>query len=187
MPVVSQGGGGPYPEFVENVRWTHEGMVFASVHLVGSRNGGASFPGRTAADDAAAKRRTEAATAWLQETFARAESENATAVVVAFHANPGWEEPPDDPYRASYEPFLTALEEEAERFARPVLVVQGDDHVYLVDHPLARRTTGKRLENVTRLQVPGSPDVGWVRVVVTPGTVPSFAFEKHVVPRWKYW
>jgi hypothetical protein len=34
---------------------------------------------------------------------------------------------------------------------------------------------------------PGSPDVGWVRVTVTPDARNPFAFENHVVPRWKHW
>jgi hypothetical protein len=29
--------------------------------------------------------------------------------------------------------------------------------------------------------------VAWVRIVVTPGVTPSFAFEQRLVPRWKYW
>jgi hypothetical protein len=172
---------------VENVRWTYRDIVFATVNLAGSQNGLEPFPGRTAADDAASRRRTAAAAAWLRETFAAADSLDAGAVVVAFHANPGFEEPPDDPYRAGYEPFILTLEEETERYGRPVLVIQGDDHEYLVDHPLVHRTTGRRLDNLTRMQVPGSPDVGWVRVAVTPGEVPAFAFSEWVVPRWKYW
>ncbi|HEY9420926.1 MAG TPA: metallophosphoesterase family protein, partial [Thermoanaerobaculia bacterium] len=65
LPLVSQG-----PEFVENARWTHQGIVFATVHVVGSENGMEPFPARTPADDAAARRRTEASAAWLRETFA---------------------------------------------------------------------------------------------------------------------
>jgi len=187
LALATQQGREPYPEFAENVRWAHEGIVFATVNLVGSRNGFGSFPGRTAADDDAARRRTEAATEWMRETFGEAQASGATAVVLAFHANPAFEAPVDDPYRVTYEPFLGALEEEVERFGGPVLAVQGDDHVFVVDRPLVRRTTGVRLENFTRLQVPGSPRVGWVRVVVTPGAAASFAFEPHVVPRWKYW
>jgi hypothetical protein len=68
-----------------------------------------------------------------------------------------------------------------------VLLAHGDGHEYTVDQPLVRRTTGRPLGNVTRLQVPGSPAVGWVRVIVTPGSANPFAFEKHEVPRWKYW
>ncbi len=187
LALVSQGRRAPYTEYVENARWTYEGFVFATVHLVGSRNGLKPFPGRTAADDSAAWRRTEAATAWMREAFAEARAMTARGVILGFHANPDFEGSVDDPYRIAYEPFLAALEEEVERFAKPVLAVQGDDHIYTVDHPLVRRTTGRRLENFTRMQVPGSPKVGWVRVVVSPGAAIPFAFEERVVPRWKYW
>lgn len=144
------------------------------------------FPARTEADDSASRRRTDAAASWVRETFAEARKLNASAVVLSFHANAALEDS-DDPDRQAFEPFITAIEEEAERFARPVLLAHGDGHEYTVDQPLLRRTTGRLLENLTRLQVPGSPEVGWVRVVVTPGAENPFAFEAHVVPRWKYW
>jgi hypothetical protein len=186
LPLVSQGGREPFPEFVENARWVHEGIIFATVDIVGSDNAMKQFPARTEADDAASRRRTEAAAAWVRETFAEASRLNASAVVISFHANAGLEEP-DDPARQNFEPFITAVEEETERFGRAVLLSHGDGHIYTVDHPLVRRTTGRRLENLTRMQVPGSPEVGWVRVTVKPGTENPFAFEPHVVPRWKYW
>jgi hypothetical protein len=186
ISLVSQAGREPFPEFVENARWVQGGIVFATVHIVGSANGMKPFPERTEADDIAARRRTEAAAAWVRETFAEAKTSNASAIVLGFHGNADLEEP-DGPYRRAFEPFITVVEEEAELFARPVLLAHGDGHVYTVDHPLVRRTTGRRLENLTRLQVPGSPEVGWVRVVVRPGAENPFTFEKHVVPRWKYW
>ena len=182
MPLTSQGG-----EFVENARWSHAGIVFATVDVIGSRNGMKPFPARTAADDAGSRRRTEAAAAWVRETFAEAKSANASAVVIGFHANFGFEEPATNAYRQAYEPFILTLEEEAERFQRPVLIVHGDGHEYMIDHPLVRRTTGRRLLNLTRMKVPGSPRVGWVRVFVRPGAVNPWAFEQHVVPGWKYW
>jgi len=187
LPLVSQGSREPYKEFVENARWVHNGIVLATVHVVGSQNGMKPFPGRTASDDDAGRRRTDAAEAWLRETFTEARTLNASAVVISFHASPDFDDSPDDPDRKPFEPLLTALEEEAERFARPVLIAHGDDHTYTIDHPLVRSTTNRRLENVTRLEVPGSPQVGWVRVVVTPGAENPFAFEPHVIPRWKYW
>ncbi len=187
LPLVSQGGREAFPEFVENARWAHEGLLVATVHLVGSENGMEPFAGRAEADDEAARRRTEAAAAWVRAAFTEAGARNASAVVIGFHGNPAFEQPAGNPRRRAYEPFLTALEEEVERFMKPVLAVHGNDHVYTVDHPLVRRTTGRRLANLTRLQVPGSPEVGWVRVVVAPGTEAPFTFEEHVVPRWKYW
>jgi hypothetical protein len=180
IPVDSQ------DEYVENVRWRHGGLVFATVHLVGSWNGMAGFDGRTRADDEAVVQRTEAAAAWLRETFAEAESNSAEAVVLAFHGNPAFENPVIDRYRRTYEPFLEALEEEAERFGKPVLLTHGDYHEYSVDRPFVRRSDGRRLDNVVRMQVPGSPNVGWVRVTVTPGADEPFAFREHVVPHWKF-
>lgn len=186
LSLVNQSASEPFHEFVENARWVHQGIVFATVHIVGSANGMKRFPARTDADDAAARRRTAAAAAWVRDSFAQARTLNASAVVLSFHGNAGLEEP-DKPKRQAFEPFIAAVEEEVERFARPVLLAHGDGHIYTVDHPLVRRTTGRRLENLTRLQVPGSPEVGWVRVVVTPGAENPFVFENHVVPRWKYW
>jgi len=164
-------------ELVENVRWTGNGIVFATVHLIGSGNGMWRFPARTAVDDEAARRRTEAAAAWTRETFNAAKASEASAVVIALHGNPFDDEAKD---REPFQPFLMTLEEEAKRFPRPVLVAHGDHHEFRVDRPL-------ELVNLTRLEVPGSPDVGWVRVTVTPGARNPFAYENHVIPRWKYW
>ena len=187
IPLEHQGGRDPFAEYVENARWVHEGIVFATFHLVGSGNGTAPFPARTEADDAESKRRTEAATAWLLDTFAQATSTGARAVVLAFHANPEFEGAVDDPARTAFEPFIETLEEQVALFRLPVLAIHGDWHDYTVDRPLIRRSTGRPLENFTRLQVPGSFDVGWVRVIVTSDAVHPFAFEARVIPRWKYW
>lgn len=171
IPLAAQGG-----EFVENARWSRDRIVFATVDLIGSKNGLMQFPERTPADDAAAHRRTDAAVAWAREAFAEAARTSARAVVLGFQAN--WGEEHD--YRQAFEPFLSTVEEEAVRFGRPVLLVHGDGHVYVVDHPLRPR-------NITRMQVPGSPLVGWVRVFVRDDPRQPFTFEEHVVPRWKYW
>jgi hypothetical protein len=176
-----------FAEFVENARWSVDDVTFATLHMPGSANAGEAFAGRGAADDEAAARRTTAAVAWLRETFAAARAANARAVVIAFHANPGFESPVDDDYRQHYDAYILAIVEEVEAFARPVLMVQGDDHDFVVDRPLVRRTSGRRLENVTRMQVPGSPRVGWVRVVVTRSANAPWAFAERVVPGWKYW
>ena len=187
IALESQAAHPDFAEFVENARWSEREIVFATFHLVGTWNARADFLGRTAVDDEESVRRTAAAVAWLRETFEQAETAGASAVVLAFHANPGFEEPPEDARRQSYEPFIASLEEEVARFGRPVLMVHGDHHEFVVDHPLVQRTTGVRLDNLTRMQVPGSPDVGWVRVVVIPGDPVQFAFESRVVPGWKYW
>ena len=158
-------------------------ILFSTVHIVGSGNG-TTANGRTP-DTHEATRRIDAATAWMRETFAEAIAAQAPAVVIALHANPFFERRASAS-RQPYEPFVAALEEEAARFARPVLIAHGDHHVYVVDRPLARMT-GERLDGVTRLQVPGSPLVGWVRVSVAPAAKDIFTFESRTVPAFQYW
>jgi hypothetical protein len=187
IPLVTQADHPPFAEFVENVRWAHAGMMFATVHLVGSRNGLESFPGRTKADDEEVFRRTEAAAAWLRETFAEAAATEASAVVLGFHGTLGFGLGLPMEQVEGYEPFNAALEEVVERFGNPVLGIHGDTHEYTVDQPLVHRRTKRPLPNFTRLEVPGSPDVAWVRVVVTPGNAQPFAFHRSMISRWKFW
>jgi len=186
LPLAVQAADTAWSEFVEHVRWVHERVVFFTVHLVGG-NGLEPFPGRSVRDDEESARRTAAAAAWTRASFAVADSLGAAAVVLALHANMALEEPADDAYRRRYEPFLETLEAAVERFAGPVLLIHGDDHEFVVDHPLVRRTTGQVLENLTRLEVPGSPAVGWVQVVVDAAAATPFSFASRVVPRWTVW
>jgi hypothetical protein len=185
LPVETQAANPAFAEFVEHARWSQSGLIFATIHVVGSGNFTERFPARTDADDEEARRRLAAALAWLRETFARAKAQSATAVVVSFHADPGFDWSPAD--QVPFRPLLDALEDEAVAFDKPVLLIHGDSHDFTTDHPLKARATRQTIAGVTRLEVPGSPLVGWVRVVVTPGAIPSFAFEQRLVPRWKYW
>jgi hypothetical protein len=185
MLVETQSADLAFAEFVEHSRWSKEGFVFATIHVVGSGNASKRYPGRTAADDEEVAQRLAASLAWLHETFAQATSRSATAVVVAFHADPAFAWPPND--RGPFKPLTDAFEDEAVAFGKPVLLIHGDSHHFITDSPLKARATSQTIRNVTRLEVPGSPQVGWVRVVVTPGAAPSFAFEERLVPRWKYW
>lgn len=185
LPVDTQSANPAFAEFVEHARWSQNGLVFATIHVVGSGNATQRFPTRTDANDRESRRRLEAALAWLHETFAQAATQPATAVVVSFHADPGFDWPPSE--RVPFQPLLDAFEDEAVAFRKPVLLIHGDSHHFTTDHPLKSRATQQTIDNVTRLEVPGSPLVGWVRVVVTPGATPTFAFEERLVPRWKYW
>lgn len=164
------------PGYPENARWQQHGITFATVHIIGSANGRKPFPKRTPAYDDEWRNRTAAAAAWVREAFEAARASNASAVVIAFHANPFFK---DAESTRNVAVFLNALQNELRRFDKPVLAVQGDNHTFIADHPWPQ------FPHFTRLQVPGSPDVGWVRVVVKEGR--EFTFESHVVPKWKYW
>lgn len=147
----------------ENTRWWHEGVAFVALHVVGSQDN--RGPGDGPKPEFTARR--TAVLAWLKESFARARSRDAKAIVVLIHANPALERATPRPAYAS---FLEALRAEAEAFARPVLLVHGDTHRYRVDRPWSG-------VDLLRIEVPGSPDVAWVRVRVAPDAPAPFVVE----------
>ena len=162
MDVESQSADPAWKEFVENARWRRGGFLFATMHIVGSYNAGERFKGRSAADDSAVVRRTAAAIAWMDSAFAIARRDSLSGVVIAIHADPHF----GLGRRSPYEGFLTRLAEHTASFPGQVLFIHGDSHEYRVDHPLMRPGTSQPLDNFTRLETYGSPDIGWVRVVV---------------------
>lgn len=172
-------------EFVENARWQYRGVLFATVHVINGANGGRPFRGREARHDAEVERRTQAAVDWLRETFAAATAADASAVVVAMHAS--LLHPPGDADQIALQPIHDTLLEVAEQFGKPVLVVHGDEHQYIVDRPFHDRATGAPLANVWRVMTFGSPQIGWVDVVVDPLAAEPFLFEPNVTPRWMWW
>ena len=177
LSVTSQSQNPAYAAFVENARWVYEDIVFMTIHVVGSQNGLIDFPARTAADDSAYVRREAAAMAWLRAGFAHAAEATSRAVVIAIHADPQFQAAAGSAARRGYDPFLAALEEEVAHFDGPVVLVHGDTHIYRIDTPLVDRRTGQRLENFTRIEVYGAPNVGLVTVGVDPASADLFSFQ----------
>jgi hypothetical protein len=167
---VSQARGeGPHGEFVENVRWIHGNVVFATAHVVGSDNARGDYSGRTAADDAAVARREAAVAAWVEQTFEEAERIGADAVVIAAHADVRFDVAARGEQAAPFRHFLAPLEAGVLKFGGPVLLLQGDTHSCLFDQP---RFAPDREPpaNFRRLRVPGGANqTGWLMVTLRPG------------------
>ena len=165
MPVQNQStGAAPFARYVENLRWVHQGVVFSTVHIVGSNN---NLESRDMAATREFFERDAANVAWIKATFEQARLQQASAVVLAFQADvlenktpwedfPGW-----SGFRSSVGETLLPL---ANSWGKPVLVVHGDSHQFRLDQPF--RLDKKPLNNVTRLIVPGASDVRAVKVTV---------------------
>jgi hypothetical protein len=163
LSLTAQGADSVHGEYVENVRWQRGRVVFATVHMVGSRNAGEPFPSRTEAHDSAAARRTRAAIAWSNAAFDLGLRDSAKLLVLAMHANLGLERA--DRAGAGYESFVANLMERVRTYAGAVVLIHGDSHTQRFDQPL-RDSTGRVAANFARLETFGSPDIGWMRVVV---------------------
>jgi hypothetical protein len=179
MPLETQSADSTFSEFPENHRWTFGGFVFATIHMVGSGNGLQSFPTRSSAEDLEVTRRVEAGIRWLEDAFARADS--ARGIVLAMHGDPafGGSNGPTP----GYETFMTRLTDLVARYPKPVLLIHGDSHEFRVDHPLTN-ADGAPYEDFTRLETFGSPDIGWVRVVVDTVAGRFAQFEPRLMRGW---
>ena len=181
-------------QFVENVMWEESRVVFVTVNMPGSNNDGlkwtAPFTDETARTREAAQR-TLAAIRWLQAAFARAEQDDARALLIGLQADM-W-----DPAAlvtggdglGNYATFVHELASLALHFRRPVLLINGDSHVFGSDRPLADPASPTGLiygtpavQNLTRITVQGSTSAPaeWLRLSIDPHAPQVFSWENIV-------
>lgn len=200
--VVSQGLVDPrYSAYVENVMWTRAGVLFVTVNLPGSNNdlvpwyGGYTKPEnpRQLAESAD---RTAADEAWLATAFALAKQRHMKGVLIGTQADM-WDPAalPKNPNDGldGYDGIVQELAGLAKDFKKPVLLINGDSHVYEVDKPLTRsfydsapvtvgdvHHVGYTVDNLQRITVEGStnaPANWYLRLNVDPGSPQVFSWE----------
>jgi hypothetical protein len=184
MTIQTQANDPVHAEFVEHMRWTHQNITFATLHVVGSQNGlkyfsGSSSAKRSSVDDAEVKRRIAATIAWIRGTFAAAIETQSPGVLFLFHANPAFEAAAGTSPRKGFDALLTVLRDEAIAFGRPVVLVHGDTHSMRVNKPM--RMDGVAIANITRIETFGDPDYHWLRVVVDPKSREVFSVRQEIV------
>jgi hypothetical protein len=72
-------------------------------------------------------------------------------------------------------------------FQGEVLLIHGDSHEFIVDHPLVDPQSGRTFANFTRLETFGSPDIGWIRVVVDSMRGRIVDYQPRSTSRWRLW
>lgn len=149
----------------ENSRWIYQGLVFATLHVVGSSNNLERNPAEYSA-------RNQADLSWLRSTFALAREQKSPAVVIFMQADPRFASDPEQ--RAGFNDLISALTGEVAGFPGPVLLVHGDSHRLIIDQPLYEGE--ELLSNFTRLQVPGDHQVDGVMVNADPKSPGFFSF-----------
>jgi hypothetical protein len=196
IPGLALGGGrkltmsqsmlGGFETYVENQLWFESSVAFATVHAVGSNNNLAAWfgddvtgthmddPARRTAEVAA---RNAANVDWLEQTFALARSRNAAGVVIIMQADT-W----TGAAGSGFDSTVQKLADLARAFAKPVLVVQGDTHVYKTDMPLAAADpihgVNQPVPNLTRLVVQGETASEWLHLHVDPAAAALFTWER---------
>jgi len=195
MAVESQAKDPGFGKFRENLTWTRDGIVFATLHIVGSNDNA----GRTPEMDAEHAEREAANIAWLKKAFAAAKSASVRGLVLVTQANVAFEshwtkslqsryvrsvsgtKAPKEVKPTGYDMFVGALAAEMENFGKPTLFVHGDTHLFRISKPLLSRKTKRYFQNFTRVEVFGDPDSHWVRVTIDPAKPGLFTAEPMIV------
>ena len=174
MRVRSQAADPEYGAYVENVRFHRNRVIFATVHVVGSRNGLEPWSGlpdgdRPSARTAEVAAREAAALSWIDAAFDAATNQNAAGVLLLLQAEPVESEP-------GYARIRDRIVRRATDFGRPVLLVHGDEHVF------EQQPSYAGVPNLTRLETFGDTAQNWLRVHVDPGSKEVFSWTPVTVP-----
>ncbi len=179
LPLVTQRRDPRFAAYVENARWNVGGVVFATVHVVGSNNN--RDPERAEAM-AEFTSRDEANEAWVRATFAEAKATQAPGVALFFQAQPFQQGAGATGRPEGFRRFLDTVEAEARAFGRPVLLVHSDEHRYRLEIGKAFEAGAAPLPNVTRLETFGAGDLHGVIVTVDPASAQVFLAGPLLVP-----
>jgi hypothetical protein len=195
MPVIHQAK--PGQKFVENVRFTHNDVVFVALNIPGSNNNkvmddkdctnkSARTPAICVEVNAEYQERDKANIEWMQEAFKEARAKRAPGIAIFWQGEPGYDIPEteeinerNNPMYSGFTNFLTALIAETEKFPGQVLVANGDVHAFKVDKPLY--SPSKVLANLTRVQTFGSPLINWIKIKVDPKSKDVFTIIPVIV------
>jgi len=188
--VLSQSTFAGFETYVENQLWVEGGAVFTLLHVVGSNNSLLPWytddttgtkvddPMRRIAEETA---RTAANLDWLDRSFAEANRDGAAAVIVMMQADM-W----DGTVVSGFDSTVQKLASLALAFSKPVLLIEGDSHIFKVDNPFAMgdplHGVTTPIPNLTRIVVQGStttPLTEWIRLHVDPAASPPFGWSRH--------
>ncbi|MDO8693749.1 MAG: hypothetical protein Q7J51_06590 [Sheuella sp.] len=163
-----------YSSYPENQRWILNQVLFVTLHVVGSNNN--YYPSaRDPNKNAEFIGRDNANIDWIRSAFELAANKSLGAIVFAFQGDVFIEKssielfPLSSGFKTSIGDNLITL---AAQTKLPVLLIHGDSHQYEFDQPFF--INRKKIENLTRLEVPGAQDVRAVEVTVDIGSALPF-------------
>jgi hypothetical protein len=128
-------------QYVENVRWERHGIVFVTVDVPGGSNNDADpWYGTPMATDEQTQERTARTVAdlrWLDASFDYADRAGAAGIVLLTQADM-WDldGAATNAHLSNYESLIANIAGNTKAFRHPVLLLNGDSHIYRSDNPL---------------------------------------------------
>jgi hypothetical protein len=128
-------------DYIENVWWEKSGVLFVTLNLPGGSNNDTDIwygaPAMSAAQSAEVVARSAANLRWLDAAFKRAAADADIAVVIQLQADM-WDldGATSAAHLSQYKQFIDSIASHTTAFAKPVLLFNGDSHVFRSDNPL---------------------------------------------------
>jgi hypothetical protein len=178
IKLMSQSLKPEFSKFVENNKWEYKQVSFATVHIVGSNN---NFLPTSKNGNQEFYEREKADLAWLDEVFNNAKEKDHHAIVIVIHADM-FSDSKDLKEVSGFNRIKLKLKELTIDFKKPVLLINGDSHNFLIDKPLnVDEKSKKNIDNFTRLQVFGENNMHAVKITIDINSNSIFKFEElHV-------
>lgn len=189
--------GAPTQAYSENVRFNYGDILLVGMNVPGSNNNlvlddkdctkkSGRTPEQCVKTNAEYKERDAKNILWLKEAFNQAKQTKAKGIVVVIQGDPGFDLPETEEFDEStlpqyqgYQNMVNVLADETKNFNGQVLFVHGDTHFFKVDKPLFK--PNDMLDNFTRLETFGSPQLHWVKVDVDTNSDNIFNIQPVIV------
>jgi hypothetical protein len=174
LKLARQSSDPEHAAFRENVRWSQGRISFICLNVSGSANnfGKPEFAARNAAN-----------LDWLKQSFANARTNHHRALMIITQGNLFPERGGTNKTLPGFRDLVQTLEHETISFPGQVVWVNGDSHYFRIDKPLVGTRSKRRVENFTRVETFGHPDVHWLRVTADEHDPNVFTFRPHIVKK----
>lgn len=136
----------------ENFSFVKNGVLFVGLNIVGGR----------VHDAAEWKQRHAECLDWVRRNLGQFGDQIGSAVIFG-HAKPA----------AIHDDFFQPMNDVAEKFAKPLLYLQGDGHRWIHDRPFAAK-------NILRVQVDQGGKAPPLKVTVTDHPTEPFVFDRRI-------
>lgn len=178
IKLISQKNDVGFEKYVENNAWDVQNVQFATLHVVGSNN---NFNFDAKSQNKEFYERNNANIAWLKKVFADASKTNKLGLVLAIHADMFYNK--NGEIGTGFQSFLEELKNQTIAFGKPVLLLNGDSHEFIVETPMLydNKKNRKTILNFTRVQVFGENDMHAVKIVVNPKNEQLFEIQPFIV------
>jgi hypothetical protein len=165
-------------KYVENVMFDQSRVLVVTINLPGGSNNDQDVwygaPSESAAQTQERTERTGAGLRWLDLAFGAAKLLRSKGVLIMLQADM-WDPEKGAAHQSGYEAFVSSIAQHTAAFGGPVLLLNGDSHVYLSDNPLAASDPlnymhpGYDVANFHRIVVHGSTlPLEWLKLRIDP-------------------